>query len=80
LGQQLHSHDFAYAALQPVSIHGAVAVAWDDDTNPARPKRGSELTDVEVPTPNSLPLSNDGFNLGLARQAMLPRKSAISLS
>jgi hypothetical protein len=57
-----------------------VAVTRNDDAYPWMTKRGSELPDVEVPTPNSLPLSNDGFNFGLARQAMLPRKSAVSLS
>jgi hypothetical protein len=44
------------------------------------PERGSEMPDVEVPTPNSLPLSNDGFNFGFARQALLSPESAISLS
>jgi hypothetical protein len=39
------------------------------------------MTDVEVPTPNSLPLSNDGFQFAAACQALLTREpSAISLT
>jgi hypothetical protein len=76
MGQQFDSHDFSHASLQLVAIHSAVAMAWDDDPDPWRPERGSEMTDVEVPTPNSLPLSNDGFQFALARQPMLPRKAS----
>lgn len=80
MGQQFRSHDLAHTSLQLIAVHGGVAVARNDDAYPWMPERGSELPDVEVPTPNSLPLSNDGFNFGFARQAMLPRKSAASLS
>src|SRR5262245_45039736 len=75
--QQLHSYDLAYSSLQLVAIHGAVAMARDDDSNSWKPKRGSELTDVEVPTPNSLPLSNDGFQFALSRQTMLAREASL---
>ena len=78
--QQLHSHDLAYAPFQLVAIDGRVAMSGNDDANPWTPERGSEMTDVEVPTPNSLPLSNDGFQLGFSRKTRLPRESAISLS
>ena len=80
MGQQFHSHDLAKTPLQLVAVDGRMAVTGNDHADPWMPERGSEMTDVEVPTPNSLPLSNDGFNFGFARQAMLPRKSAVSLS
>lgn len=79
--QQFESDDFPHTALELVAIHGRVAVSRNDHTYPRRAERGSEITDVEVPTPNSLPLSNDAFQFALSRQPKLPRKtSAISLS
>ena len=76
LWQQLHSHDLAETPLQLVTIHGRMAVAWHDHSDSWTPERGSEMTDVEVPTPYSLPLSNDGFQFAFARQPKLPRKTS----
>jgi hypothetical protein len=74
MGQQFESHDFAHPALQLVAIDGRVAMSRNDDPDSRKPERGSEMTDVEVTTPNSLPLSDDGFELALSRQPMLPRE------
>src|SRR4051812_15461791 len=74
--QEFESHDFAHTSLQLVAIHGSVAVSRNDDADPGKPKRGSEMTDVEVTTPKSLPLSNDGFQFALSRQAKLPREAS----
>jgi hypothetical protein len=79
--QQFESDDFAHPSLELVAIHGGMAVSRHDDTDPRRTERGSEIPDVEVPTPNSLPLSNDAFQFAFSRQPKLPREaSAISLS
>jgi hypothetical protein len=79
--KQFESDDFAHTSLELVAIHGGVAVARNDDTDPRRAERGSEITDVEVTTPDSLPLSNDAFQFALPRQSELAREaSAISLS
>jgi hypothetical protein len=67
----LHSHDFTQSPLQLVAIDRAVAMSGNDDANPWMPERGSEVADVEVPSPNSLPPSNDGFQVGLSRQPKL---------
>jgi hypothetical protein len=75
MGQQFESHDFAHPALQLVAIDGRVAMSRNDHPDSWKPERGSEMTDVEVTTPNSLPLSNDGFQVALSRQPKLPRKT-----
>src|SRR4051812_37193675 len=74
--QQFESHDFAHPSLELVAIHSGVAVSRNDDPDSRRPERGSEMTDVEVTTPNSLPLSNDGFQFAFSRQSELPREAS----
>ena len=79
--QQFQSDDFSHPSLELVAIHGSVAMSRNDDPDSWRAERGSEITDVEVTTPDSLPLSNDAFQFALSRQPKLPREtSAISLS
>jgi hypothetical protein len=73
--QEFESHDFAHTSLQLVAIHGGVTVSRNDHADSRRPKRGSEMTDVEVTTPKSLPLSNDGFQIAFSRQAKLSREA-----
>ena len=71
----MNSHDFSQAPFELVAIDRTVAESRNDDSNPRMAKRGSERSDVEVLTPNSLPLSNDGFQVALARQPEPARKA-----
>jgi hypothetical protein len=65
----LDSHDFPKTPLETVAVDGRLAVAGNDDADPRMTKRGNEISDVEKPTPNSLPPSNDGFQVALTRQS-----------
>jgi hypothetical protein len=57
----LDSHDFSQTPFELVAIDRGVAVSRNDDSDSRMPERGSEASDVEMTTPNSLPPSNDGF-------------------
>ena len=70
----MDSHDFPQAPLQLVAIDSGMAVSRYDNSDARMAKRGSERSDVEVTTPNSLPLSKDGFNVAFSRQPKPPRK------
>jgi len=59
--EQLRANELAKTTLETIAIHGGVVVAWDDDADARMNERGSEDPDVEVPGPDSLPLSNDGL-------------------
>jgi hypothetical protein len=48
-------------ALELVAVDRRVTVSGHDDADPGMAERGSEISEIEMPTPNSLPLSNDGF-------------------
>jgi hypothetical protein len=52
-----------------------MAVSRNDDPDSWMPERGSEASDVEMTTPNSLPPSNDSFQVGFPRQSKLARKT-----
>src|SRR3954469_12418399 len=52
-----------------------MTVAGHDHSDPWMPERGSEQPEIEVPTPNSLPLSKNGFDVCFLRQSQLPRKA-----
>ena len=57
----MDSHDFSQTPFELVAIDRGVAVSRNDDSDSRMPERGSEASDVEMTTPNSLPPSNDGF-------------------
>src|SRR3954470_7916032 len=73
--QHFSSHNFSQTSLQLVAIDRAVAESRYNDTDPGMSERGSERSDVEVPTPNSLPLSIDKFQVAFARQPKRARKA-----
>lgn len=73
--QELNSHDFSEASLELVAIHGGMAVSRNDDPDSWMPERGSKISEVEVSTPDSLPPSNDGFQVALSRQSKLAREA-----
>lgn len=72
--KELDSYDFAQTPFQLVAIDRGVAVSRNHDSHARMPERGSEASDVEMTTPNSLPPSNDSFQVAFARQAKLARK------
>ena len=79
--QQFEPHDFAHPSLELVAVDGRMAVPRNDQADSWRPERGSEMSDVEVTTPKSLPLSNDGLQFAFSRQSELPREAtALGLS
>jgi hypothetical protein len=49
-------------------------MARHNDPDARKPKRGSEDSDIEVRSPNTLPLSNDALYVGASRQPMLSRE------
>jgi len=50
-------------------------MSGNDDSYSRMPERGSDASDVEVTTPNSLPPSNDCFQVGFLRQSKLAGKT-----
>ena len=72
--QQFRPHQLAQATLEPVAIHGRLMMTRDDDGDTRMSERGSDYPDIEVPGPDSLPLSNDSLNLGASRQPARTRK------
>jgi hypothetical protein len=52
-----------------------VLVTRHDNPDSRRAERGSEDPDIEMCGPNSLPLSNDGLNVGTPRQLVATRKT-----
>src|SRR5262245_30851799 len=65
--QQIHTNELTEPALECVAIHGRVLMAWNDDPDTRKAKRGSEDPGIEMHRPNSLPLSNDGLNVSAPR-------------
>jgi hypothetical protein len=74
-GQELDTHEFAKATLESVSIDGRMTVARDHNPNARMRERGSEDPDIEVHGPKSLPLSNDGLQVGAPCQPVATRES-----
>jgi hypothetical protein len=73
--QQLDAHELAKSPLEPIPVHGGLAVPGNDDTNARMSERGSEGSDIEMHGPNSLPLSNDRLQVEAPRQPVATRKS-----
>jgi hypothetical protein len=71
----LDSHDFSQTPFELVAVDRGVAVARNDNSNSRMPERGSEASDVEMTTPDSLPPSNDGFQVAFSRQPELAGKA-----
>jgi hypothetical protein len=72
--QKFNSYDFSKTPFQLVAVDGGVAVSRHHDADSRMPERGNEISEVEMPAPNSLPPSNDGFQVGLPGQPKLSRK------
>ena len=72
--QQLASHQLSQPALEPVSIHRGLLMSWNHDCHPRKRERGSEDSHVEMRSPNSLPLANDGLDVIAPRQTISTRK------
>ena len=81
-GQQVKPRQLAKAALEQIPIDCRMLMPGHDDPNTRRRRRlvrgnaerGSVDPDIEMHGPNSLPLSNDGLNVGAPRQPMATRK------
>ena len=67
----MDSHDFPQTPFELVAIDRGVSMSRNDDANSRMPERGSEASDVEMTTPDSLPPSNDSFQVGFSRQPKL---------
>lgn len=75
--KQLQARQFAQAALQAIAVHCGVLMSRNHETDSGMIERGSDGADVEVDGPDSLPLSNDGLQIGSPRQPIVTRKSKI---
>jgi len=73
--EQFQPDQLAQPAFEPVSIDRRLLMSWNHDRNPWKRERGSEDPHVEMRGPNSLPLANDGLDVGTPRQAIATRKS-----
>jgi len=74
-GQQLDTHEFAKSAFEPVALHGGVLMLRHDHSDARMAKRGSKYPDVEIPRPDSPPLSNDGQYVAAPRE---PKRARIT--
>lgn len=76
-GQKLQPRQLAKPPLEAVAIHCGVLMSRNHETDPGMIERGSDGADVEVDGPDSLPLSDDGLQVGSPRQSIPTRKSKI---
>ena len=74
-GKQVDAHQLTQPALEPVAIHCGVFVTRHHDPHSRKRERGSEDAHVEMRSPNSLPLANDGLNIEAFRQSVTTRKA-----
>ena len=73
--KQIHAHELAQPALEPIPIDGRLFVTRNYDPYSRKCERGSEDAHVEMRSPNSLPLANDGLNVEAFRQSVTTRKA-----
>jgi hypothetical protein len=71
--QQFDPDELPQATFESVAVDRGVLMARHDDPDARKTKRGSEDSDIEIRSPNPLPLSNDVLYIEAPRQPMLPR-------
>jgi hypothetical protein len=73
--KQFQPHQLPQSPFEPVPVHRRVLMSWHHDRDPWKRERGSEDPHIEMRSPNSLPLANDGLNVVPPRQTIPTRKS-----
>jgi hypothetical protein len=73
--QEVDANELAEPALEPVPIDGSVTVARNDDAHARMRERGSEYSDVEIHSPDSLPLLNGRFQISAPRHPKATREA-----
>ncbi len=58
---ETYTYELAKLAFQSIALDGRMLMLWHHDSDARMIERGSEDPDVEMPGPDSLPLSNDGL-------------------
>jgi len=73
--KQFDPSELAQTTFEPVAVDRGVLMTRHDDPDARKTERGSEHPDIEIRSPNPLPLSNDVLYVWPPRQSMLPRKT-----
>ncbi len=75
--EHVQPYDFAQATFHAVARDAVVGILGHDDPDPGMTQKGSDVPDLEIRGPESLPLQTNGVELSRTRQARRAREPAV---
>jgi hypothetical protein len=71
------AHDFPQSPLQSISLYSIVSILRNNETHPRMKQRGSDSSDLQMGSPNTLPLYTNVLHFIASGHAMAVRETEL---